>query len=204
MDMTNLKPNSHKSKEEQQESEKTQRKLDKVVRGGVKTKKKSEMSKLASVFIAEDAKNVKSYVFMDVMVPAIKKALVDIVVDGVNMIFYGGARGGSRSSNGSKISYRSFYDKKDSPVGAPRTRERFDYDDILFDNRGDAEVVLTQLDEALERYDYVTYADLYDAAGLTPPFTSHKYGWTNLRNAEVVRGRDGYYVIKMPKAMPID
>lgn len=201
MDNMDCKSNSHKSKAEQQEREK---RVDKVVQNEVKRKKKGEMSKLASVFIAEDIKNVKSYVLLDVIVPAVKKAIVDVVTDGINMIINGGTRGGSRGSS-SKISYRNFYDQgrnPHSPNAMPR--ERFDYDDILFNNRGDAEMVLSQLDEALERYDYVTFADLYDAAGLSAPYTSHKYGWTNLRSAEVVRGRDGYYMIKLPKAVPIE
>lgn len=49
----------------------------------------------------------------------------------------------------------------------------------------------------------VTVADMYDLAGLTAPFTAQRYGWFNIRTAEVIRGRDGYY-LKMPKAMPID
>lgn len=72
-----LKGNSHRSKEEQASLEK--KRVEKVVHGKVKTKKKSEMSKFKDVFISEDAANVKSYVFMDVLVPAIKKAIGDIV-----------------------------------------------------------------------------------------------------------------------------
>ena len=40
-------------------------------------------------------------------------------------------------------------------------------------------------------------------ADLTSPYTSNKYGWTNIRSAEAVRVRDGY-ILKLPKAMPID
>ena len=71
------KPNSHKSKQEQNELVKD-KKVDKVVKGTVKTKKKKGTS-IKDVFISEDAKNVKSYVFMDVLVPAVKKAISDIV-----------------------------------------------------------------------------------------------------------------------------
>ena len=72
------KPNSKRYKENKAEVEK--RKTEKVVSGKVKTKKKGEMRKLKDVFISEDASNVKSYVIMDVLIPAAKKAISDIII----------------------------------------------------------------------------------------------------------------------------
>ena len=40
---------------------------------------------------------------------------------------------------------------------------------------------------------------MYDLAGVTCDYTYNDYGWTSLRDAEVVRIRDGYY-IKLPRA----
>ena len=195
------KPNSHKYREEQ--AAKTEKKLDKVTSGKVKTKK-NEMRKFKDVFISEDVSNVKSYIFMDVLVPAIKKAISDIVRDGIDMILYGGTGKSSRGSSGSKISYRSFYDdKRDDRPGASRVRSRFDYDDLVFETRSDAQAVLDQMYGAIERYQVVTIGDMYDAAEVTAPYTSYKYGWTNLRNAKITRVRDGY-ILELPKAMPID
>ena len=57
--------------------------------------------------------------------------------------------------------------------------------------------------DLIDTYGFVTVADMYDMAGLQAPYTSNKYGWTNIRTAETVRGRDGY-MLKLPKAMPID
>lgn len=72
--MEEYKPNSHKSKEERKESI-PEKHVEKVISGTVKPKKKSEMQKFADVFISEDVNNVKSYIVMDVLVPAIKKAI---------------------------------------------------------------------------------------------------------------------------------
>ena len=201
MSEPNYKPNSHKSKEEQR-SASEERKIEKVVTGTAKVKKKNELHKLADVFISEDVKNVKSYVLGDVLVPAIKKAIVDIVTDGINMIFYGGTRRGSRSSDGSRVSYRSFYDRRDDDR-RPSGRSRFDFDEIIFETRPEAENVLDQMGDVIKQYGFVTVADMYDMADLTQPFTSNKYGWMNVRSAEVVRVRDGY-VIKLSKPSPID
>lgn len=203
MDKNDLVPNSHRYKAEKAAANEEKKKIEKVVTGTVKTKKKNEISKLANIFISEDVKNVKSYVFMDVLVPAIKKAISDIVTDGIDMILYGGS-GKSKRNSGTRTSYRSYYDSRDNErrtVSA--STSRFDNEDIIFANRGEAEAVLDQLVEALDKYKFVTVADLYDAAGLTAPYTSNKYGWTNLNSAEPQRVREGY-VLRLPRAMPID
>lgn len=206
--MREYQPNSHKSKEETSLSEKSnERQIRKVVNGNVKTKKNSGR-KLANVFISEEAANVKSYVFMDVLVPAIKKAISDIVTDGIDMILYGESRN-RKSKSGTKVSYRSYYDdNKRNDYGdrydrGGRTSSRFDYDDLEFDTRAEAEAVREEMVDVIDRYGFVTVADMYDMADLSAPYTSSKYGWTNIRTAEVVRVRNGY-ILKLPKAMPID
>ena len=61
----------------------------------------------------------------------------------------------------------------------------------------------SRMDELMDTYGLVRVADLYDLVGITGNYTDNKYGWTNIRNAEIVRVRDGY-MIKMPRAVPID
>ena len=203
--MNDYKPNSHRYKEEQKAAAEEQKKVEKVVQGQAQTKKKSEIHKIADIFISEDVKNVKTYVLMDVLVPAIKKAISDIVTNGIDMILYGET--GRRSSSGSsasKVSYKSYYDRRDDNYRqSNETRSRFDFDEIVFNTRGDAEATMDQMRDMIDRYGVVTVADMYDMADLTQPYTSNKYGWTNIRSAEIVRVRNGY-VIKLPKAMPID
>lgn len=202
--MEDYKPNSHKFKESQQANQ-SEPKVKKVVSGGVKTKKKSEVSNLRGAFISEDIRNVGSYILTDVIIPAIKSALSDTVSNGINMLLYGEA-GRKRGSSSSKISYSQYYSDRNSAVTSSNRslgRTGWDYDEITFDTRGDAERVLTELDEAVDRYGVISVGDLYNAAGVTTDnFTVNKYGWTNIRSAEVIRVRDGY-VIKMPKATPI-
>lgn len=206
--MNDYKPTTNRFANERNNSVPEDKHIEKVVKGTVKTKKKSDISKVADVFISEDIHNVKSYILMDVLVPAIKKAVKDIVTDGIEMILYGGTGRSSRDSKSSNVSYRKYYDRRDEDrrsYDTPRARNRFDYDEIVFDNRGDAEAVLDQMECVIERYGFVTVADLYDMAvpDLTPPYTSNKYGWDALRNAEAVRTRDGY-VLKLPKVTPRD
>jgi hypothetical protein len=206
MDQLDYKPNSHKSKEEQKTQD--DKKIEKVVKGPVKVKKKNELSKLADVFISEDARNVKSYVLMDVLVPAIKKAISDIVTDGIDMILYGTTgKSGRRRSTADKISYRSYYDRRDDDrrsMNDSGTRTRYSYDEVIIDSRGEAEAVLSRMGEVIDRYGVVSVADFYEMVGEKGEYTDNKYGWNSIRNAEVVRVSGGGYMIRLPRAMAID
>lgn len=204
--MENYKPNSHKAKKEQEEAL-SERKVEKVIKGSAKTKKRSDVKKFADVFISEDAGNVKSYIIMDVLIPAIKKAISDIVTNGIDMMLYGETGRSKKKSPASKISYRSYYESDNErrrDYSSVRTRSTYEYDDIVLDSRGEAESVLATMDELVETYGMVSVADLYEMVGVQGSYTDNKYGWTkNIRNASVVRVRDGY-LLKLPKALPFD
>lgn len=205
--MTEYKANSHKVREEQKRENKEvveRKKIEPVAKA--KTKKKSEIKKFTDVFIAEDVTSVKNYIVNDVLIPAAKKAISDIVTNGIDMILYGEARGKDRRrDSGSRVSYTKYYER-DRDRDYDRRRERrsvYDYDDIILDTRREAEDVLNRMDDLIDAYGMVSVADLYDLVGVSGNYTDNKYGWTNLRNAEVRRTRDGY-LIKLPKALPFD
>jgi hypothetical protein len=190
------------------DSKQESRHIEKIVAGPVKTKKKSKLSKITEEFISEDAKNVKSYVLGEVLIPAIKKAISDIITNGIDIILYGESRKGGRGySSADRISYKTYYDRD---TRASRMIDRsnslygsYSYDDIILSTRGEAEDVLTRMDELMDKYGLVRVADLYDLVGITGNYTDNKYGWTNIRNAKITRLRDGY-MIEMPRAVPID
>ena len=73
-------------------------------------RKKNGLQKITNVFVPEDVDDVKSYIFEDIVVPAVK----DIILDAVRAFLgvSGNSRGG-RSSTSSKISYRKYYDDRD-------------------------------------------------------------------------------------------
>ena len=111
--MEEYKPNSHRSKEERKESI-PEKHVEKVISGTVKPKKKSEMQKFADVFISEDVNNVKSYIVMDVLVPAIKKAISDIVTNGIDMILYGEAGKSKKNSTHEHCVFAEYLNSADS------------------------------------------------------------------------------------------
>lgn len=81
--------------------------------------------------------------------------------------------------------------------------DKYDYDDIILESRGEAEDVLERMDELIATYQLVSVADFYDLVGVSGNYTDNKYGWTDIRNASVIRVRDGY-MIKLPKALPLN
>ncbi len=211
MEIQNYPPNSHKYKEEQKKKNEQiaeKRVTEKVVTGTVKRKKKGFFDKFMGNIISEDAPSVKSYIFGDVLIPAIKKAISDIVTDGIDIILYGESKRGRGRSTSDRVSYRNYYDG--GSYNRPRMNERqaitasqYSYDDIILPSRGEAEDVLARMDELIDAYGLVRVADLYDLVGITGNYTDNKYGWTNITRAEIIRTRDGF-MIKMPRAIPID
>ena len=200
--MEDYKANSHKSKAERESKE--EKKITPVVKGKATKKKQSVARKFTDTFVSEDVHNVKSYVIMDVLIPAAKKAISDIVTNGIDMILYGETGRTKKRSSSGYISYNKYsekdrtYDRRDD-----RTRYGYSYDDIVLETRSEAMEVLERMDEIIDTYGHVTVADMYDLVDVSSNYTDNKYGWTNLRDAEPVRVRDGY-IIKLPKAKPIN
>ena len=203
----NYLPNSNKYKEKQKASSNDGKKIEKVISGKAIVKKKSEASKLADIFIAEDIKNVGSYILMDVIVPTLKRAITDVIKNGVDMLFYGSRGTAGKSSTASRYSYTPYYDRSRSRdvYTEPRTRSRQTFDNLLLETRGEAEDALRSMDEIIESYGIVSVADLYELVGLEKDaeYTDNDYGWTSIRSAKVERTWDGYYLLNLPKPMPI-
>ena len=183
---------------------KTEKKLNKVVTGAAKTKKKSEAPRFLSIFAPDDAENVKSSILSDVIVPGVKAAIADVI----SIVLFGDTgRIGSRKSGGSRIAYQKYYDDRRDDrreYGRPRAAVGFEYDDIIFETRGDADLVLDQLESAIAKYEVASVADLYDLAGVTcRNYTANRYGWSDIQSAKVVRTSEGY-VIRLPRAVQIN
>lgn len=200
--MEDYKSNSDKSRQEQQ----SEKKVEAVITGKAKTRKKGEMQKFADVFIAENANNVKSYILMEVIIPAVKKAISDIVTTGIDMILYGEAGRSRKNGAASKVSYRNYYEQESgrTRAGSAGRRSSFDYDDVIFGTRGDAEAVLDAMNDIISQYGTVSVSDFYDLARVpNDNYTMNRYGWTNIGGATAVRVRDGY-ILKLPRAIPLN
>ena len=200
--MENYKPNSHRSKEQQKDPGAEKKELKKVVKGVAKVKKKGKTSKFAEMFLAEDVTSVIS----DVLIPAAKKLFVDVIKDSIEMLVYGNTNSGKRSSGyrADYVSYNRFADRRydDRPANTVR-RSEYSYDEVILENRGEAEEVLDVMSDVIGEYGMVSVMDLYELVGIPSKYTDNNYGWTNLRDADIVRTRDGGYLLKLPRVKPL-
>lgn len=167
---------------------------------------------LARIF-GEHMQDIGTYILWDVIVPTAKSTISEIITNGIEMILYGESgsspyrrRGGiRRDRDRSYVSYNRMYDRpsrrSSRTTKGPRGRHQFN--DIIIESKAEAEEVLTVLVEAIEMYEMCTVADLYEAVGLPPEFTDHKWGWYNLSAAYVKRDRFGYSLV-MPKPEPLE
>lgn len=195
--------NSNRQKKERAEQAAQEERVrpQKVVTNDVKIKKKS---RFVNALISEEAKNVTSHSFAEVFIPALKKMIVDIVTDGVSMIFYGEKT--RRTTGADRISYQRFSDPRGAVRNAPFTSSSsvYDYDKITLETRTEAESVLAAMDDLIGTYGHATVADLYDLVGVSGNYTDSNYGWYNIAEARVSPAIGGGYCLRLPRVMPIE
>ena len=206
--MDNYKPNSNRYNElkaQQSIEEANNKKLESVVSGNVSMRKKTTLKKVADIFFQKDINDVKSYLIMDVLIPEIRDALYNLVMNGLDMMLYDGKRTRKSSSNTMRVNYSAKYNNQtsipESSNSSPRTKSGLNFDDVVFDDRMDAEEVLNQMLNIIEQYDSVSVADFCELAGIPGEYTDRKYGWTSLGAAEVKRISGGGYILKLPRVI---
>ena len=189
--------------------------IESVVTGRVIRKKRSLSSRFSDIFIGGDAQSVWAYVAFDVLVPAAKDMFSDAVSQGVERMLFGDSTGRISSSrrrrnNDYRPGYTN-YSKFSSPSSSRgrgretsgreftrRARANHDFDDIVLATRAEALEVLAKMDDLIDKYGVVTVSDLYDLLDLPAEFTDEKWGWADIRTADVRRDRNGY-MLKLPR-----
>ena len=181
-----------------------------VESGTTKERKKSVGRRFREQFAGDDAKTVGQVLLFDVVVPATKNLLFDLVREGAQRLLFGGSRPAQSSVIGtvlgSRTSYSSFSKPQavQTPTAAsagmtPEQRAMHDFSGVIFPTREQATLVIDTLSDYIENFGTVSVNDFYAAIGESPTFTSVKYGWTSLAQAQVRHiGRDGY-LLEMPK-----
>lgn len=207
MDINSLEPNSHKYRQEKKPvtGDVPKKKIEKVISGTATLKKRGLGRRFMDVFFTGSGQDVKSYLIFDVLIPAIKETINNMINKGTEMILFGESSRPAKKVSGNYVSYSSSFKgerEKIAPSRQNRMIRRFD--DIKFESRADAEHVIDILAEVMSIYNQATIGDLYDAVGITPDWTDNveEYGWTDLSGTHVSRIRDGY-ILEMPKCIKL-
>jgi hypothetical protein len=182
-------------------------KIEKVIEGRAVERNKGIGRRIKDHFQGEnDMQSIGSYIFWDVIVPKLKDLAVDAINEGTDRAFYGDTRRSARTSSGSRAvsrptAYHRIYQTVADTSRAVSQRPRdtqASIQDILIPTLGEAEKVIDTLIEYIEKYQFVSVLDLYDAVGITNgEFTDDKHGWDNLQSARPIRTRAGY-ILDLP------
>lgn len=208
-DNSEFPSNSNKKREKEEDPPIKDKQITPVVSGKVIKQQRSFGQKLSETFFGDDTRSVGDYLLHDVLIPAMKSTLSDMVGGGIEMLLFG-----ERKSSGSRIfrdrdrSYVPYnrIGRRDEPYERRQmsrsARSRHDFDDIVIDNRGEAEDVLSHLADLITDYGVASVGDYYDLLGIESSFTDNKYGWTNIADGYVDRVRNGY-CIRLPRPREI-
>lgn len=173
--------------------------------------------KLKSAFIADEVKDVKNYVIFDVIVPAVKRTLRDLVMNSIDITLFGKASGTSykrEDRGGTYVSYNRYSDRSSrSYIDAPsRSSSRDDeiigireLDRVEFYYEDDAKEALAFIMELVEDYDFARVSDFLSVAHKRTTPVHNKWGWYDLEGARAVYlpGRD-CWIVDLPKPTPLD
>ena len=191
-----------------------------IVEGRVVNRKRNPFAKAIETLIYEDAAEIGRYLMHDIVVPAVKDLLHDVITGGADRALYGEQRPRSTVSTGYSPRYVSYdrYSKSNSrsssttssiSISSPRS---IDIGDYIFDTRQEAEDVLADLKQEINDYDNVNISylkDLIDPRGTMPrSYTDNDYGWLKLGDIPIRLTREwdddleryvSKYMLMLPK-----
>lgn len=203
----NYSSNSRKSKETEDTPKVIKPIPMPVVSNNVTINKKSGFSKFRELFILESGKDVKQHLIYNVVVPELKHLVLTLITEGAERSMYGGGTTSPRGtylkrSSGTHYNYSKVSKKEEPRERSQRLtkeqRDTHDFSSVTFEDRGDAELVLDNLSDLVDKYDSASVADLLSLMHITPNFQDDVWGWTDLRGASIRLSR-GRYLLSLPE-----
>lgn len=186
-------------------------KIERVTSAEARRRKRGLGRQFKETFIGGNAKMAVEYMAMEIVVPAIRDTLNDALQGGIERVIYGESRirRGTASqaySNVGHVNYQGLNTaarpsrSQASQTLSQRSRSRHKFDEIVIPNRVEAEEVLDRMFETLSRFGMVTVGELYAMTGIQSSHIDNKWGWTQLRGANIDRLRNnGGYVLNLPE-----
>lgn len=195
--------NTDKGKEEK----KSDKQIEKVVTGEVVQKPKTIGRKFKDIFFGGDLRTATRYIAGDVLLPALRNLVVDMTSKGIERIVYGesGIRRRGSIEYRPRVSYNTSYSnpiyrdpRSTRPLlpdqSHPNRQMRKESVDLVLASKEEAERVVEQLIDIIDKYDVVSWADLCELVGWPSSHVDNKWGWTYLTNVDIRQTRDGYLI----------
>jgi hypothetical protein len=186
------------------------KKLKRITSGEVRTRKRSVRKQFQDAFVVGDMRTAVEYMIFEVALPSMRDAVVDSLTSGIERLFTGDGRrrgaGPSPSGAAPYVNYGNMFGQGAGLLATPKrgtgSRGRARHSEIVLGTRAEAEEVIDQMFEVIERWGEISVADLYELLGVAADHTDQKWGWRNLGGATVRRVRDGF-LLDLPNPDPI-
>ena len=172
--------------------------------------------RLRDLFVAGDATSVGGYIFLEVLVPALKDLIFDVVTQGAGRTLFGDSRSvhlrtgqkpsGVQGSPCNKYGSAPWDRNKQAdprPQLSRQARANHDFREIIIATRAEAEDIRDKMFQLINDYEQVTVLDLYEMVGISGNFTEEKWGWTDIRGMGIVRVARGY-LLDLPRPVQLD
>lgn len=196
-------------------------KAEKAIEGGASIRRKSVGTRFKAIFTGVSLREITDDVIDKAIIPGIKGMLMDAGERALDRMF-GSGNGGSRLPNAAArtmvtnvahVAYNKFSAPNAASVRPEAARPQMqmsrrgqsihDFEEIEFNNRQDASLILNLMYDRLQEYGSVSVAEFYAWADVRGNFTDQNWGWKDLTGAGPTRDhRTGRYVLNLPA--PVD
>lgn len=169
--------------------------------------KRTTKELVRSQFYTDDAGKIGQHLLLNVVIPMMKKLVVDVVNGTLNMIFYKSeATSATSSVPASRISIggrstNEYHAASGRGTTVKEAAERsYDLDYVVVKDMQAANDVINGMQLIIDQYDTVRASEFCALAGITAPYTYTDYGWDSAAVAQKIPLLDGRVKIQMPKA----
>lgn len=184
---------------------------EKVIQGIAKVEKPKLSKKMVNFLFSDKIDSVFNYLTYYILGPSLKELIFKMGTGALQMALFGGQNSnqmpptGYMNGPGGARRDQYFYNSMSNPGYAqPQPglyQQRLTLNDISFDTKDDAWLVLDRMNREISRYGKVRVADFYTFAGITGQegnWTLQGNGWYSLNEAHPMMRTDGRWVIDFP------
>lgn len=189
----------------------------KVIKGSARVDKKSASRKMIDFLFSDKLDSVANYLAYYILGPSLKDLIFKMGTGALQMALFGGNTAATGGTYIPGYGYQTA--RRDAPTpynmmsnpgyAQPQPgiyQQRVSLNDISFDTKDDAWLVLDRMNREIQRYQRVRVADFYTFAGITGQegnWTLQGTGWYNLGNAHPIMRTDGRWIIDFPPVQSI-
>lgn len=164
---------------------------------------KSKFEKFLDDILNEDVKSIKKYFVVNVLLPRIGKIIMDLL--DVNGTASTTNVGTGQTDYNSVSSVRVLASSNMVQPYKDETTKRYSFKQLGYVSEQEANEVLAQLRDDIQRYKRATLLSYYEYSDISTESTEANWGWKDLSTAYVTWDTNSQtYVIKLPKVIHLD